>query len=165
MKMQKIQQGFTLIELMIVIAIIGILAAIAIPAYQDYTIRAQVTEGLNMIGGVKADVVDFNQQWGEWPTGITVDVGAGQGGLGYEEAPASKFVTGIEVTAGAIEVTYGNQVNTKIDGGKLTVRPAQSTNGDYSWICGRAPAPTTLTIQGTDTTDLIDKYMPANCRA
>ena len=66
--MKKVQQGFTLIELMIVVAIIGILAAIAIPAYQDYTIRAQVSEGLNLGGGAKTAVSEFYQDRGAWPS-------------------------------------------------------------------------------------------------
>ena len=65
--MKKLQQGFTLIELMIVVAIIGILAAIAIPAYQDYTIRAQVTEGMNLASAVKANVSETFAQTGLWP--------------------------------------------------------------------------------------------------
>ena len=66
-EMKKVQQGFTLIELMIVVAIIGILAAIAIPAYQDYTIRAQVSEGLNLSAGAKAAVTEFFQDQGAFP--------------------------------------------------------------------------------------------------
>ena len=68
----KKQQGFTLIELMIVVAIIGILAAIAIPAYQDYTIRAQVSEGLNLAGGAKAAVTEYTMDTGNWPTTNTL---------------------------------------------------------------------------------------------
>src|ERR1700729_4551987 len=68
--MRKIQEGFTLIELMIVVAIIGILAAIAIPAYQDYTIRAQVTEGATLADGVKVAMQDYYAQHGSWPTSL-----------------------------------------------------------------------------------------------
>ncbi|MCH6548628.1 MAG: pilin, partial [Proteobacteria bacterium] len=69
--MKKVQQGFTLIELMIVVAIIGILAAIAIPAYQDYTVRAQVSEGLNLGGGAKTAVTEYFQDRGAWPVNNT----------------------------------------------------------------------------------------------
>src|SRR5687768_12939427 len=107
--MKSVQKGFTLIELMIVVAIIGILAAIAIPAYQDYTIRAQVTEGLNLAGGVKAAISEFYAQNGTWPTSLT---GNAVGELGFTAPPQGKYVGGITLgTAGAIIITYGNQAN------------------------------------------------------
>ncbi len=80
--MKTLQKGFTLIELMIVIAIIGILAAIAIPAYQDYTIRAQVTEGLNLAGALKAGIAEFYAQNGSWP--VPWSAGHGQH-VGHEQ--------------------------------------------------------------------------------
>jgi hypothetical protein len=117
-----------------------------------------------MIGGVKADVVDFNQQWGTWPTGVTAAVKAGLGGLGYATNPSSKYVTKVEVAAGAINITFGNQANTILKAGVLTVRPGRSPNGDYSWICGRAPVPAGIVGVGASATTIIDKYLPANCR-
>ncbi len=77
--MKALQKGFTLIELMIVVAIIGILAAIAIPAYQDYTIRAQVTEGLNLIDGTKVAVADYYTQNGAFPAAGVMTVPSAQG--------------------------------------------------------------------------------------
>ncbi|MGH8131420.1 MAG: pilin, partial [Steroidobacteraceae bacterium] len=77
--MKAIQKGFTLIELMIVVAIIGILAAIAIPAYQDYTIRSQVTEGMTLAGDLKASIAEYTAQVGEWPLSM-VELGLGSGG-------------------------------------------------------------------------------------
>src|SRR5580693_4748806 len=103
-----LQYGFTLIELMIVIAIIGILAAIAIPAYQNYTIRAQVTEGLTLADGWKTAIAEYYATVGLWPlqtslTGTCVSVGK------YE---SSVTVT----TGGTIQITYGKQANTKVSG-------------------------------------------------
>ena len=92
----KKQQGFTLIELMIVVAIIGILAAIAIPAYQDYTIRAQVSEGLNLSGGAKAAVTEFFQDRGLMPTDNT------EAGLAASDEIVGKYVAFVEVTGGVI---------------------------------------------------------------
>ena len=99
--MKSLQKGFTLIELMIVVAIIGILAAIAIPAYQDYTIRSQVTEGLNLAGAVKASVAEYFAQNGAWPVGL---VGATPA-LGYTANPSGKYVTQVNVATGRFRAT------------------------------------------------------------
>ena len=89
--MKFVQKGFTLIELMIVVAIIGILAAIAIPAYQDYTIRAQVTEGINLADAVKVAVADYYTQNGVFPAaGLTT---AAPTGLGFTAASTGKYST------------------------------------------------------------------------
>src|SRR6201989_1057195 len=111
--LKQVQKGFTLIELMIVVAIIGILAAIAIPAYQDYTIRAQVTEGLNLASSIKASVAEYYSDHGTWPTAL---VGNAAGQLGFINAPTGKYVSNISLAAagGGIDITYGLQANSTI---------------------------------------------------
>ncbi len=110
----KKQQGFTLIELMIVVAIIGILAAIAIPAYQDYTIRAQVSEGLNLAGGAKAAVSEYTMDTGTFPTDNTV------AGISVATDITGKYVDGVQVGAnGVITVGYGNDAHTTLAAGDL----------------------------------------------
>jgi type IV pilus assembly protein PilA len=161
---QTIQKGFTLIELMIVVAIIGILAAIAIPAYQDYTIRAQVTEGLNLASAVKAGVGEAYANAGSWPA--TIDAAGGDA----TKPPSGKYVSGIVVATGTITITFGNSANAAITGKKLSIRPMVSTNDDVIWVCGKAAAPTGATdpasgAAGADATDLLAKYLPASCRA
>src|SRR5215470_17245280 len=104
--MKKVQQGFTLIELMIVVAIIGILAAIAIPAYQDYTVRAQVSEGLNLAAAAKAAVAESYLNTGVAPlnrtkAGMSANANDTQG----------KYVGSVEITNGSILVSYGNEAN------------------------------------------------------
>jgi type IV pilus assembly protein PilA len=162
--MKSVQKGFTLIELMIVVAIIGILAAIAIPAYQDYTIRAQVTEGLNLAGSVKAAVSEFYAQNGTWPTAL---VGNGAGQLGFTAPPQGKYVASVGLGAnGSILITYGNQANALLTANPiLAIRPGLSANQDVIWVCGRAATTGTQTAPAdADTTSVINKYLPAACR-
>lgn len=151
--MKKIQQGFTLIELMIVVAIIGILAAIAIPAYQDYTIRAQVSEGLSLSGAAKAAVAEFYMDSGAYPTSN------GQAGLEAANAINGKYVTQVAVGAnGVITVTYGNDANDNlITGGPatllLTPVSAAANLGSVSWTC-----------RGGTILSATAKWLPAACR-
>jgi len=158
---RNVQKGFTLIELMIVVAIIGILAAIAIPAYQDYTIRSQVTEGLNLAGDLKAGVAEWYAQTGAWPADLT-----SLGVSGGATAKSAKYVSEINVTGGIITIKYGSQANTKIDGKSLSLTPGTNVNGDVAWICGNATVPSGVTVaSGTATTDVLDKYLPASWRS
>jgi type IV pilus assembly protein PilA len=162
--MKSIQKGFTLIELMIVVAIIGILAAIAIPAYQDYTIRAQVTEGLNLASDLKAGVGEVYAQTGSF-IGIATTTLLGSGAADTDKS--GKYVTKINVTDGVITITYGGQANSKISGSTLALAPASNVNGDVVWICGKHAVPSGVTGGGgaASGTNLLGKYMPANCRA
>ena len=168
--LKTVQKGFTLIELMIVVAIIGILAAIAIPAYQDYTIRSQVTEGLNLAGAAKAAVAEAYANTGTWPTNL---VGNGAGQLGFPANPAGKYASSVAINGagGTLRITYtGSQANARLAAAPiLDLRPGLSQNGDIIWICGRAASPTAVTTGGTapvaaDGTSVVAKYLPATCR-
>lgn len=139
--MKKIQQGFTLIELMIVVAIIGILAAIAIPQYQDYTKRTHVTEGLNLASSSKNGVADFYSSLGRMPTN---NESAGVAGPTSIRGNAVRSVT---VDMGTITIVYNDKV---ADGATIDLVPDVTSGGSVQWNC-----------QGGT---LESKLRPANCR-
>jgi len=158
--MKSVQKGFTLIELMIVVAIIGILAAIAIPAYQDYTVRSQVTEGLNLASDLKAGVAESFAQTGTWP--------ANNNSLGITQVKSGKYVSDVSVNTGSITITYGGvQANANINGKTLILEPRTSANGDVIWNCGfKAQVGSGLASQGAagSTSSITAKYLPNACR-
>jgi len=150
----KKQQGFTLIELMIVVAIIGILAAIAIPAYQDYTIRAQVSEGLSLAAGSKAAVTEYYQDRGQMPTNNT------QAGLSAANTIVGNYVDQVTVTNGVISVRYSNtapqKANQSINAATLVMSPV-TTAGSVDWNCAGGPG-------GTSPLNATPKWLPNACR-
>jgi len=168
--MKTMQKGFTLIELMIVVAIIGILAAVAIPAYQNYVIRGQVTEGLSLAAGWKTAISEFYAQNGTFPTGASVTGSATQiavaaVGVG---ASAGKYVSNVTVgNGGQIQITYsGPSANAKLTGGILDISPGLDNNNDVVWICGKAAVPATVTTAPqADATTVLAAYLPSSCHA
>jgi type IV pilus assembly protein PilA len=165
--LKQVQKGFTLIELMIVVAIIGILAAIAIPAYQDYTIRAQVTEGATLADGVKVAMSDYYAQHGTWPATLTgTDAAAG---MNFTGAVTGQYVSAVATGAndGTIRATYGLRANNKIAAQVLVIYAATSANQDIVWICGAQALPGgAVTVGGTAAlTTVTPKYLPRNCQA
>ena len=138
-------QGFTLIELMIVVAIIGILAGIAMPQYRKYSVIAQVSEGMNLAAGAKTAMVERYNRRGSFATS----------NASYDLAKPSsikgEYVAQVDLgaTAGQIEVTYGNGANTLISG-KTLVLSAVENGGSLDWQCGSGSVPA--------------RYLPSNCR-
>jgi len=156
----KKQAGFTLIELMIVVAIIGVLATITIPAYQDYMIRTQVTEGLNLAAGIKTAIGTFNSVRGNPPD--TNDAA----GVAAATSITGNYVTGVEVgEGGRITITYGNRANNNIKNKKLGLSPIPNEAEGLIWVCGKAASP--LSDEATvaqEITDIEARYLPTECR-
>ena len=139
--MKQIEQGFTLIELMIVVAIIGILASIALPAYQDYTKRTHFSEGLALGSAAKNGIVEYYEANGQFPADNT------QAGLSLSDQIIGNAVTSVEVQAdGRVEIIY----NAKVEDGETLILSPYTTSGSLKFTC----------TQGT----VNDKYRPASCR-
>ena len=142
--MKKNMQGLTLIELMIVVAIIAILAAIALPAYQDYLIRSQVSEGLSLTSGAKSAVAESFANTGTMPTTN------GEAGLEAAANINGKYVTQVAVGAGgAVTATFGNEANSQITGDTLILTPTPNA-GSVEWDCS--------------STTIAAKHLPTACR-
>lgn len=155
------QRGFTLIELMIVVAIIGILASIAIPAYQDYTIRAQVVEAFSITGELKLSIKDYYKDRGRFPANNE------EAGVPLPEHLIGNYVSKVEVVDGAMHVQLGNYVNTQLAGQTITIRPifvSASPTSPISWICGYRNPPKGMQATGEDRTTLELKHLPGACR-
>ncbi|HGO8431437.1 TPA: pilin [Neisseria meningitidis] len=161
--MNTLQKGFTLIELMIVIAIVGILAAVALPAYQDYTARAQVSEAILLAEGQKSAVTEYYLNHGEWPGNNS------SAGVATSSEIKGKYVEKVEVKNGVVTAQMASSnVNKEIQGKKLSLW-AKRQDGSVKWFCGQ---PVTRANKATDdgvTADAaakkIDtKHLPSTCR-
>ncbi|MBH2445925.1 pilin [Neisseria meningitidis] len=161
--MNTLQKGFTLIELMIVIAIVGILAAVALPAYQDYTARAQVSEAILLAEGQKSAVTEYYLNHGIWPGDNT------SAGVATSTDIKGKYVQSVEVKNGVVTATMASSnVNNEIKDKKLSLW-AKRQNGSVKWFCGqpvtRDKAAKDDTVANDATDKKIDtKHLPSTCR-
>ncbi|HGG8674672.1 TPA: pilin [Neisseria meningitidis] len=164
--MNTLQKGFTLIELMIVIAIVGILAAVALPAYQDYTARAQVSEAILLAEGQKSAVTEYYLNHGIWPGGNS------DAGVASSSKIKGKYVKEVEVKNGVVTATMASSnVNNEIKGKKLSLW-AKRQDGSVKWFCGQPVTRdanntandevTAATANGNGKIDT--KHLPSTCR-
>lgn len=144
MSRQRVSTGFTLVELMIVVAVIAVLAAIAIPAYQDYLIRAQVTEGMSLATGAKSAVWDYVSNTGQYPPSNQ------SAGLGASTAIVGNYVSSVDVTGGQITVAFQSPKANQAIKNELLILSPTTAGGSILWSC----TPSTLAGQ----------YLPSTCR-
>jgi type IV pilus assembly protein PilA len=158
---REFHNGFTMIELMIVVAILGIMSVIAVPSYQDRVIRAQVGEGLNLAEFVKHSIQEYYTKNHRFPADNKA------AGLPDGSLIVGNYVTGMLVHEGAVEITFGSRVNRFIANKKLTLRPAVVegyTIVPIAWICGNASVPEKMRAHGRNTTDIPPSQLPIDCR-
>ncbi|MCP4042393.1 MAG: pilin [Gammaproteobacteria bacterium] len=155
------QSGFTLIELMIVVAIIGIMATMALPTYHDRIIRAQVEEAMALSEIAKQAISEYYTQTGGFPRDNAQAV------IPVPNRLIGNYVKNISVSEGAIHVRLGNRINAHVDGRVVTLRPAivsGSPESPMSWLCGNAQPVPGMEGIGNNQTSIPERYLPLTCR-
>jgi len=154
-------KGFTLIELMIVVAIIGILATMSVPTFQDRIIRAQISEALTLTEGIKKTITEYYSFTQQFPLNNQ------EANLPKPEHLIGNFIKSMSIEKGAIHVKLGNRINSRIAGKMLTLRPAVvsgSPTSPISWLCGNAKAVNGMEAVGENKTNVPELYLMIECR-
>lgn len=160
--MASSHDGFTMMELAVVLAIIGILALLAVPSFQDRIVRDQIVSATPLADIAKAPIA---LSWAALQSLPADNAGAG---LPPAEKIVNNFISSVSVQAGAIHITFGNSANGIIKGKILTLRPAVVADAPVvpvAWVCGDAAGPGQMTIKGENKTNIPANYLPYNCRA
>ena len=154
-------RGFSMIELVMVMAVIAILALIAVPTFLDRNVRLQVQEGMSLANLARSGVAAFYATNKELPNSNE------DAGVPAKEKIVSTLVTEVNIDAGAVTITFGNSVNSSIAGKRLTWRPAivkDTPTTPISWLCNNTPVPSPMTAMGVNRTDIPGKWLPIECR-
>ena len=154
-------RGFSMIELVMTMAVVAILALLAVPSLIDRNIRMQVQEGMLLANLAKNGVNAFYMAKNELPA-ANQDAGAPP-----KEKIVGNFVTEVGVDAGAVTVTFGNNINTSVAGHRLTLRPAivkDAPTVPVAWLCNNAAVPNGMTVMGANRTDIPARWLPMECR-
>ena len=154
--------GFTLIEMMVVVAVIAILALMAFPTYQDKLVRDQIAEALPLADIVKAPVT------ASWSLLRVLPADNAAAALPPPEKIVSNLVSGVALENGAIHITFGNRANGQLRGKILTLRPAVVDDAPVvpiAWVCGTAPTPGNMSAKGMNRTSVPANYLPLKCRS
>ncbi len=155
------QAGFTLIELMIVIAIITILTTMALPSYQDRVIRKQITEGFNLAEMAQDAVQSYYKARKRMPKSNK------EAGLPVADKIIGNYVTSVSVQKGVIEITLGNRINANVEGKTIVIRPAIVKGAPVvpiAWVYAYASVPGKMTVMGENTSTVQPRHLPVNCR-
>ena len=156
------RDGFTLTEMMVVIAIIGILALIAAPSYLDQMGRKQIVDAVPLADIVKAPIA------AAWALAQAFPRDNAAAGLPAADKIVNNYISALSVQDGAIDITFGNNANAAIKGKILSIRPAVVEDAPIvpvAWVCGNAAGRGEMTIKGKNKTDIPAAYLPLNCRA
>ena len=160
--MAKRRDGFTLTEMMVVIAIIGILALIAAPSYMDQMVRKQIIDAVPLADIAKAPVA------AAWAVAQALPRDNAAAGLPAADKIVNNFISSVSVEDGAILIVFGNSANSAIKGKVLSIRPAVVDDAPIvpvTWVCGNAAGPAKMTVRGENKTNVPPGYLPLNCRA
>jgi type IV pilus assembly protein PilA len=153
--------GFTLIELMVVVAILGIMATLAVPSFQDRIVRAQVKEALGLAVFVQDNVQTYYRSHRQMPANNA------EAGVPPADKIVGNFVSRVQVDGGATHLSFGNNANRNLAGKTLTLRPAivkDHPQVPIAWVCGKAGVPAQMEAQGENRTDLQLEFLPVDCR-